>query len=184
MSLPSWNTARFGKPIASILGAGDRLPELAPKTGDESARIKLDKLAGEKAAPPQVMAGLYLYFDLLDPSHKIAQEIESPSGSYWHGMMHRREPDDDNSAYWFRRVGEHPSLAAFSPQARKHLQDSGQAALAKELYKGQSWDPFAFIKACSAARRDGKPERVRLLNELQLLEWRCLFDYCFDQPLS
>ena len=53
------------------------------------------------------MAGLWLRHDFLDESHRISQDLENPSGSYWHGIMHRRELDFSNAKYWFRRVGMH-----------------------------------------------------------------------------
>jgi hypothetical protein len=41
-------------------------------------------------------AGLFLYFNFLDESHAISQELHTSTGSYWHALMHRREPDFDN----------------------------------------------------------------------------------------
>ena len=55
-----------------------------------------------------VKSGLLLWNDALDDSHDISQSIRSKTGSYWHGIMHRREPDYSNSKYWFARVGNHP----------------------------------------------------------------------------
>ena len=48
------------------------------------------------------LAGLWLYHDFLDESHSISQEIATSTGSFWHGIMHRREPDPSNAKYWFR----------------------------------------------------------------------------------
>ena len=42
------------------------------------------------------LAGLWLYHDYLDESHAVSQSIHTPAGSYWHGLMHRREPDFAN----------------------------------------------------------------------------------------
>ncbi len=56
-------------------------------------------------------AGLWLLAGNLDESHQISQSIESPEGSFWHGIMHRREGDFWNAKYWFRRVGRHPVLS-------------------------------------------------------------------------
>src|SRR5450432_255553 len=59
-------------------------------------------------SPEGAVAGLWLYFSCLDEAHAVAQDLETPEGSFWHGILHRREPDPANAAYWFRRVGQHP----------------------------------------------------------------------------
>jgi hypothetical protein len=62
-------------------------------------------------------AALYLYFDCWDEAHEIAQDINTPEGSYWHGIVHRQEPDAANAAYWFRQVGAHPIFPALRERA-------------------------------------------------------------------
>ncbi len=88
--------------IAELLKA-DRLTPLGPGTPNESVRAALAALTVESAFAPHTvrdrdmaaacLAGLWLYHDFLDESHAISQEIGTPTGSYWHGLMHRREPD-------------------------------------------------------------------------------------------
>jgi hypothetical protein len=97
------------------------------------------------------LAGLWLRFDFLDESHKMSQEIETPTGSFWHAIMHRREGDFGNSKYWWRRVGQHPALVD---------------------------DPFAFVDAVEAwvIRREGDPVE---LQGRQHREWESLFDHCY-----
>ncbi len=113
------------------------------------------------------MAGLYLYFSCLDEAHTLAQAIETPDGSFWHGIMHRQEPDAGNSGYWFRRAGTHPIF----PDLRDAAEALGYAA-------GPAWDPIAFIDACEAARRQPGSDRELLLQKVQLAEWQLLFHHC------
>ena len=113
------------------------------------------------------MAGLYLYFSCLDEAHNIAQSIETPDGSFWHGIMHRQEPDAGNAGYWFRRVGRH----AIFPELRAAADSLGYPA-------GPSWDPFAFIDACEKARRNAGSPQELLLQKVQLAEWQLLFHHC------
>ena len=52
-------------------------------------------------------AAVWLLHDELDQSHRISQDVDTPTGSFWHGIMHRREGDFSNSKYWFARIGRH-----------------------------------------------------------------------------
>lgn len=66
-------------------------------------------------SPPDaelVKAALYLKLGCLNECHKLAQQVPTPTGSYWHGIMHRHEGDLSNSRYWYARVGQHPVLDA------------------------------------------------------------------------
>src|SRR5687768_16030718 len=37
-----------------------------------------------------LVAGLWLWHDYLDESHAVSQSLHSPTGSFWHAIMHRR----------------------------------------------------------------------------------------------
>lgn len=97
-------------------------------------RADLDRLSAEQLlAPAQVVsqpdaelvkAALYLQLGCLEDCHKIAQSVATPTGSYWHGIMHRHEGDISNSKYWYARVGQHPVLAAIGG----YPQDAATAA--------------------------------------------------------
>jgi hypothetical protein len=40
-----------------------------------------------------------------DRAHTVAQDIDDPTGAWVHAYLHRKEGDDGNSAYWYRRAG-------------------------------------------------------------------------------
>src|SRR5581483_8797464 len=112
-----------GPAIARLLQE-PRLAPLGPGTPNEPMRPLLAALKLETMFAPQpvrnrdmaaaCLAGLWLYHDFLDESHTISQGLDNPTGSYWHGLMHRREPDYGNAKYWFRQLGRHP---VFEPLA-------------------------------------------------------------------
>lgn len=61
--------------------------------------------------PDIVRSGLLLANGEDEASHRVSQSFEGESDfDYWHGLMHRREPDYGNANYWFRRVGQHPAF--------------------------------------------------------------------------
>jgi hypothetical protein len=74
----------------------------------------------------------------LAQSHTISQELETMEWSYWHAILHRREPDAPNAAYRFRRVGEHPIFGTLA----KESHDIGL-----RLASGR-WDPYDVIYLC------------------------------------
>ncbi len=117
---------------------------------------------------PAVKAGLLLWNDDLDGSHRLSQQIDSPTGAYWHAIMHRREPDYWNSKYWFRRVGAHPAMARIAQEAGAELR------AAPWLANGR-YDPFGFVDACEATTRAGTD--TARLQIFQMLEIRILLDH-------
>lgn len=40
-----------------------------------------------------------------EKSHNIAQDIDSKDASWIHAYLHRKEGDDWNADYWYRRAG-------------------------------------------------------------------------------
>lgn len=97
---------------------------------------------------PELAAGLWLYVDNLDRSHRISQSLDDETGAFWHGIMHRREGDFGNSHYWMRRAAGHP-LA-------------------------QSLDPDSLVDAVADAKRLDEPALVQRQRD----EWRALFEWC------
>jgi hypothetical protein len=162
----------YAPAIAELLRE-PRLPALGPGTPDLAFRARLAELADSSFAPHRVVnrsmaeagrAGLWLLFDFLDESHGISQGLHTAEGSYWHAIMHRREPDPDNSKYWWHRVGNHPVFAQLADEAAR--------------LGWRVWDPSAFVDACEKERGSGS-EREALLREVQRVEWDLLFDYCY-----
>jgi hypothetical protein len=175
MAMTEFDARRYEHAIAALLG--DRLPKLGTDKADESMRPRLAALTVEGLfsgrrivdanAAECCLAGLWLWHDFLDESHRISQEIDTAEGSYWHAIMHRREPDYGNAKYWFRRVGKHP------------IYDS-LAQAAGDLAPGGTWDPFKFVDLCESVAR-GRSQCEDVARQVARAEWRLLFDYCFRQ---
>lgn len=108
----------------------------------------------EIAACPALCAGLWLYVDELGRSHTISQGIQDATGSFWHGIMHRREGDFGNSHYWFNRVGKHPAITRIP-----------------------GYDPHRFIDEVEAQHMKAPAPLIAL----QRSEWAALFTWCAEQ---
>ena len=166
-----FQASTYGPEVASILaldGDGRRaMPLVMSGCSSDAARERLrgaspSLLFPGSRAPEAAMSGLYVYFSCFDEAHTIAQDIATAEGSYWHGIVHRQEPDAGNAGYWFRRVGSHPIFPM----------------LARASGHNGPWDPFAFIEMCEQARQQPGSEIEAQARHTQLLEWQLLFDYC------
>jgi hypothetical protein len=151
---------------AALLAAVNTLPVLhglrAPNgVPDESLKHRIEALcadlstpaapAPDRAALALFKGGLWFAVDALDAAHSIFQEDRSPEGSYWHGMLHRREGDFPNAKYWLQRAGRISALKAVP-----------------------EFDPVHFVSLCEkASRRSPKEDPVELL-EMQRMEWELL----------
>jgi len=102
-------------PVFAELVQGNRLRSLDAGSPEEAMRSRLETLSVDEAfdhaeiVGPEMarccLSGVWLMHDFLDESHTISQGIATSSGSFWHGIMHRREGDFSNAKYWFRKVG-------------------------------------------------------------------------------
>jgi hypothetical protein len=130
---------------------------------------------GDRAAG--ALAGLWLWNDWLHESHVISQSVDTPTGSFWHAIMHRREGDFSNSKYWYRQTGAHPAMPVIAAQAGPIVGGApADIGLLKVVVSG--WNPMAFVDYVESAHRGGDESKKRIARELQVIEWRTLFDYC------
>jgi hypothetical protein len=175
-------------PAVAALLSEERLSPLGPGLPNEAQRPVLQRLTVDKLFAPRTvrhldfgtscLAGLWLYHDFLDESHNLSQSINSIEGSYWHGIMHRREPDYANAAYWFRQVGWHPVFDSLGVAASQLAATSSVSASIP-----LPWDPNWFIDYCRVCT-NGKHQGEKHARLLQQKEWELLFDFCYRKALE
>jgi hypothetical protein len=173
----------YGQEVAQILaidGEGHRLmPLVAGACSSDQALAAIKKqraaaLFSGARSPEAAMAGLWLYFSCFEEAHQIAQRLSSSEGSLWHAILHRLEPDSGNSAYWFRRAGQHAIFPLLVREAADIIARYPNA----EFRPSVCWDPFGFILFCERAREQPGSESLAAALEIQRAEWQLLFDYC------
>jgi hypothetical protein len=168
---------RYSDFLDNLFHRPELLVELQPKEplfwklSDQFRETPDSALAGgSEITDPQkftLVRGAVLYaLDEIDAAHRIFQEVSSAEGSYWHGMMHRREGDFDNARYWFRRAGRLPVFSEL--HAAAHL-------ISPSMAKQDSWDAYLFTGLCEQARF-GAQELVSECQQLQRVEFFGMFD--------
>lgn len=179
------NSAPYPPEIATLIENASVCP-LGPGTPVKAAYEPLRSLTADSLSTRPVqdremaeacLSGLWLLYNYLDQSHTISQNLPSSSGSYWHGIMHRREPDYPNAKYWFRRTGHHPAMAALATEATA-LAAGTQLDRYTQFLSAPDWDAMAMVDACQAAET-GQCGQVELLQHVAQAEWTLLFQDCY-----
>ena len=124
-----------------------------------------------------LLAGLWLWHDGLEESHRISQSISDSTGSFWHAIMHRREGDFSNSKYWYARAVGHPVLATIAGSAGPLV---NRVPADKSLLRivANGWNPNEFVDFVESVSADETDARYPIAVQLQQLEWRVLWEYC------
>lgn len=181
----------FGPSMASLIDVDHRSP-LGPGRPRKQSRAPLSALnvaaafshtdIADEDMAHCCLSGLWLHHDFLDESHDFSQEISSSSGSYWHGIMHRREQDYGNAKYWFRRVGDHPVYDILSSRIAET--ELASSPMASQLgFDPSNWDPYAFVDVCQQVAGRGD-ESETFCRELAWIEWQELFKFCYDRAIA
>lgn len=141
-------------PLFRVLPLSQAMPSMQP-VGPAGVEA-LEAASGVVSNPiiagcPTLVAGIWLYVDDLDRSHRASQSDGSREAAMWHSIMHRREGDFSNSRYWLRQAS---GLLAFE--------------------EVEGYDPARMIHQAEQAAGQSPPELV----ELQRREWVALFRWC------
>lgn len=140
------------RPLFEALPIESAMPSLTPSLLAAPEHMALAEEAAKKLSNPALLAGLWLYVDDLDRSHRISQSLTDATGSYWHAIMHRREGDFQNSKYWLHQVGRHPAMDRFG------------------------YDALKFVDEVALRHRENPSD----LLDVQRREWRMLFAWCAE----
>ena len=189
-----FNPANYGPVLQPLLAAAplnelglgrpDRAIWPKLKSIDWTAAFAPHKLAdSEMAGACRSSAPLLVRYDFIDESHTISQSIETPTGSYWHGILHRREPDYGNAKYWFHRVGQHPIFPALAAAAHEITTKDQHDKKSVVFANAANWDPFRFVDSCEAAAGGGTALET-LCRQIQQCEWELLFDFCYRKVIE
>ena len=178
MSSPLDFSSFLATPEPPELGPG---PRAGVQPQAELSRA-LDNLFSQAELPVErqqlIRALLLLWHDQLGPAHELSQSIDTADGAFVHGIMHRREPDYGNAAYWFRRVGLHPAFPEIVRGISTIPESNSNPGLHRQLVGKGEWDPFAFIDACrSVATKPAVDPGQRYLREIQRIETESLLNW-------
>jgi hypothetical protein len=189
----SFDPNAYGPVFAPLLDVGRRRPLDAGHPSRAAALKGLSieeafahvdangrSLAADRDLGDCCVAAVWLMHDFLDESHSISQRIDTPEGSYWHAIMHRREGDFSNAKYWYRRVEGHPVLDTVGQRLAEFAYNLalGVQSVMMQSFRDSFWNPFEFVDLCEFAVRE-KSYTQEFCLDVQQVEWEALFNYCY-----
>lgn len=158
-----------------------------PSMDNEIAALSELKLADDRPDGIQSArawkAVLHLWNDSLDAAHELVQDMQTPTGSLLHGIMHRREGDYDNAKYWFHRAGEHPAFSSLQTRTASFIKEQPISSGPQEEILGMlviqgNWNPYLFTDAAAIQdRRIGEDNTRAILEQIQKYELESLIRY-------
>ena len=166
-----------GQAYTSLVPTGPGHGPARDKLSGVTAPQLLSSLPASLDDARAMLSGLWLLHDFLDESHTLSQKIQTPTGSFWHAIMHRREGDFSNSKYWYARCESHPVHSAMASRAAALVDPLPADKALLRLCRG-GWDPDALVDLVSAVYDQPDDPRHALCIRLQQAEWKLLFDHC------
>ncbi len=170
--LPDVYEALF-QPVFEALPFDDAMEALVIKEqpSDADAAAAVQRAVRDEALSdrPDLVAGLWLYVDELDKAHAACQDLDTPTGSFWHLIVHRREGDFSNARYWVRKTGKHPAM--------DHIDLTGGGAGTGTTVA--AYDPEELVDRVERATKRGDRESPAL-ESAQRKEWQALFGWCVE----
>ena len=115
--------------------------------------------------------------------NKIAQELVSPTGSFWHAIMHRREGDFSNSKYWYHRCPNHHVIRLLGAVSSSLTNGFDGDRVVRRVISG-GWNPDALVDLVEEVDPKPSDPRFDLAVKLQRAEWTGLFEYCVHQAVD
>ena len=152
-------------------------------------------IVGDVTSPENralLLAGLHVFNDDCEQSHTICQgfDRECVPANFWHGVIHRREPDFRNARGWFGRAERWEGLLQIRDRVQDLLQrvlmmpEYGHArdtafGLKRHLDAAGIWDAGFYIDMCAdfREREDPDPMEEILLEEIQEAEMVAALDW-------
>ena len=153
------------------------LPGLDSNPQNETTRAAIRSLIKSESLQGTLHeSGLWLLAGELDLSHEVSQSNDSAEGSFWHGIMHRREGDFGNAKYWFRRVGKHPVHEELAKCIERNSSDLCDSLPLNQLTDPEK-SPFALVDSCQSAL-GSKPDQKESLERICWWQWELLYASC------
>ncbi|MBT4136607.1 MAG: hypothetical protein HOE48_01770, partial [Candidatus Latescibacteria bacterium] len=146
-----------------------------------------------------VRNALYQKNDDLDTAHQICQTIgktaDAPEICYWHGLIHRREPDFKNAHSWFQKSRNLAANNQLYQATYNFLQraiqmpdygDTREVALQfwQHLRNQGTWDALYFLNLCESAIENKNSDLQKLLEDIQAIEFETLFQWTFQKAIG